>query len=216
MKSKVVNRDKIISLFEDGQTLVIGGFGNHGSPNKLIQCVIDSGKKFLTVISIDAGDKDVTVGRLLHRGLVDRLICAHIGKNPEACAFKESGAVVIELTPQGSWAERVRCGGAGLGGVLTKTGLGTIVEEERDKFVIKGEEYLVEPALRGDIALVRAYRADPIGNLIYRGTSRNTNPLVATAADISVVEADSMMEIDEAGVDNIVTPSVFVDMILGS
>lgn len=214
MNSKVTKREDIINKFQDGQTLIIGGFAKHGSPNELIQCVIDSGKKHFTVISIDSGEPDITIGRLIRRGLVDKIICADIAGNPEAISLIDSGDLKLELIPQGSWAEKVRCGGAGLGGVLTKTGMGTIIEDEREVIYVKGENFLLEPSIRGDIALVHSRKADTFGNLTYRGTSRNTNPLVATAADFTIVEADMLVEIDEIGVDNIVTPGVFIDMIL--
>lgn len=214
MPGKIVSFEEITRLFEDGQTLICGGFANCGVPNRLIQCVIDSGARHLTLISNDSGDADLTVGRLIHHGLVDKLIASHIGRNTETVALVEAGKIKLELVPQGSLAERIRCGGSGLGGVLTKTGLGTLVEEGKQTVVVNGELFLLETALRADIALVRARTADPLGNLTYRGTMRNFNPLVAKAAQLTLVDADMLVDIDELGVDRIITPGVYVDKIL--
>ena len=214
MSGKYRTKDEIVSLFRDGQTIVVGGFANHGVPNALIDCVLDSGARHLTLLSNDTGDADLTVGRLIHNDRVDRVIGSHIGMNTETVAAVEAGRIEVTLIPQGSLAERLRCGGAGLGGVLTKTGLGTVAEKGKQIIEVDGEAWLLEPALRGDVALVRAHSADPYGNLTYRGTSRNFNPLVARAAGITVVEADHLVELDEIEPDRVVTPGVFVDMIL--
>lgn len=214
MSGKYRTKDEIVSLFHDGQTIVVGGFANHGVPNALIDCVLDSGARHLTLLSNDTGDADLTIGRLIHNGRVDRFIGSHIGMNSETVAAVEEGKIDVTLIPQGSLAERIRCGGSGLGGVLTKTGLGTIAENGKQILEVNGETWLLEPALRGNIALVRARTADPYGNLTYRGTSRNFNPLVAKAADITVAEADHLVELDEIEPDRVVTPGVFVDMIL--
>jgi acetate CoA/acetoacetate CoA-transferase alpha subunit len=214
MSGKYRTKDEIVALFRDGQTIVVGGFANHGVPNGLIDCVLDSGARHLTLLSNDTGDADLTVGRLIHNDRVDRVIGSHIGMNTETVAAVEAGRIEVTLIPQGSLAERLRCGGAGLGGVLTKTGLGTVAEKGKQIIEVDGEAWLLEPALRGDVALVRAHSADPYGNLTYRGTSRNFNPLVARAAGITVVEADHLVELDEIEPDRVVTPGVFVDMIL--
>jgi acetate CoA/acetoacetate CoA-transferase alpha subunit len=214
MVGKFRSRDEIVALFKDGQTLMIGGFANHGVPNKLIQCVIDSGAHHLTLISNDTGDADLTIGRLVHRGLIDKIYCSHIGMNTETMALVAESKVDYEMIPQGSLAERMRCGGSGLGGVLTRTGLGTLAEKGKQIIEANGKRYLLETALRADIALVKARMADPLGNLAYRGSARNFNPLVARAGDITVVEADLRMEVDEIGLDYIVTPGVYIDMIL--
>ncbi|WP_213991696.1 3-oxoacid CoA-transferase subunit A [Sodalis sp. dw_96] len=214
MPGKYASADEITRLFKDGQTLICGGFANCGVPNHLIQCVIDSGARHFTLISNDSGDADLTIGRLIHHGLVDKLIASHIGRNTETVALVEAGKIQLELVPQGSLAERIRCGGSGLGGVLTKTGLGTVVEEGKHRVVVNGEPFLLETALRADIALVRARTADPLGNLTYRGTMRNFNPLVAKAAQMTLVDADMLVDLDEYGVDRIVTPGVYVDKIL--
>lgn len=214
MASKFRPRDEIVSLFKDGQTIMVGGFANHGEPDKLVECVVDSGARHLTLISNDTGDANETVGRLIHEGRIDKFYCSHIGMNTETVALVAENKIDYELIPQGSLAERMRCGGSGLGGVLTKTGLGTLAEKGKQIIEVNGERYLLETALRADIALVRARMADQLGNLAYRGSARNFNPLVARAADITVAQADFHMEIDEIGMDHIVTPGVYVDMIL--
>lgn len=214
MEGKFRSRDEIIALFKDGMTLMCGGFANHGTPNNLVQCVLDSGAKHITLISNDSGDANMTIGRLIHHGVVDKLIASHIGMNTQTVALVAENKIDIELCPQGSLAERMRCGGSGLGGVLTKTGLGTIAAKGKKVIEVDGEEYLLETPLRAEVSLVRARMADPLGNLTYRGTSRNFNPLVAKASDITVVEADLHMEINEIPIDSIVTPGVYVDMIL--
>lgn len=214
MLDKFATRDEIIALFKDGQTIMCGGFANHGVPNHLVQCILDSGARHLTLISNDSGDADLTIGRLIHHGVVDKLIASHIGRNTETVALVEAGKIELELVPQGSLAERIRCGGAGLGGVLTKTGLGTVVEDGKQVIQVNGESYLLETALKADIGLVRARTADPLGNLTYRGTMQNFNPLVAKASDITLVDADIYVDIGELALDSIVTPGAFVDKIL--
>lgn len=216
MTGKLKRKDEITALFKDGQTIVVGGFANHGVPDGLIDCVLESGARHLTLISNDTGDANLTVGRLIHESRVDKMIGSHIGMNSETVELAAQGRIEISLTPQGSLAERLRCGGAGLGGVLTKTGLGTIAENGKRVLEINGEKWLVETPLRGDIALVRARVADPLGNLAYRGTSRNFNPLAAKAADLTVVEADCLVELGELEPDRIMTPGVYVDMILAN
>lgn len=214
MASKFALPEEIIALFKDGQTLMCGGFANHGVPNRLIDCVIASGARHFTLISNDSGDANLTIGRLIHHGLVDKLIASHIGRNTETVALVAAGKIALELVPQGSLAERMRCGGSGLGGVLTKTGLSTVVDKGKQHIEVDGEEWLLETPLRADIGLVRARTADPLGNLTYRGTMRNFNPLVAKAANLTLVDADIQVDVDELGVDSIITPGVYVNKIL--
>lgn len=214
MAEKRALPEEIIALFKDGQTLMCGGFANHGVPNRLIDCVIASGARHFTLIANDSGDADLTIGRLIHHGLVDKLIASHIGRNTETVALVEAGKIALELVPQGSLAERMRCGGSGLGGVLTRTGLGTVVETGKMHLEVNNETWLLETPLQADIGLVRARTADPLGNLTYRGTMRNFNPLVAKASRITVVDADMLVDVDEYGVDDIITPGVYVDKIL--
>ena len=215
MKSKVTSRDEIIAKFQDGQTIAVGGQANHGSPTQLIECLVESGARNLTVIALDSGDPNLTVGRLIHERRVSRIITTHIGKNPETIALYREGKIEVELNPMGTLTERMRCGGMGLGGFLTKTGVGTVLEKEREVVHVNGSDYLMETALRADIALTRCRFADPLGNLSYHGTGFNSNPVFVTAADCSIVEPDCILDLGELSDDIIQTPCPFVDMILG-
>lgn len=214
MKSKVTDRDQIISIFKDGMTLAIGGQAGHALPNRLIECVLESGARHLTVYSIDSGDDDYGIGRLIHAGRVDHMITTHIGTNREAAAQYAAGTLTIEFAAMGSFIERIRCGGMGLGGVLTKTGFGTICQEGKQIITVKGEKYLLEEALRADVSITRARRADPIGNLTYRGVGHASHPVIATCGDISLVECDHLCDLGEIGVDQVELPGIYVDMIL--
>ncbi len=211
---KVRSREEIISCFEDGQTIVIGGQAGTNLPYRLIECLLESGAKDLTLYSIDSGDPDRGIGRLIHAGVISRMITTHIGTNPEAAALLHDGKIEIEFSPMGSYIERLRYGGMGLGGVLAKTGVGTLVELDRETILFNGETYLLEPALRADIALSRARRADPIGNLAYRGTGTASYPIAAMAADLSIVECDHFCDLGEIAPDDVRLPGMFIDMIL--
>lgn len=212
--SKVRRMEEIVACFHDGQTIAIGGQAGRNMPDRLIECVLESGARHLTVLSIDSSDPDQGVGRLIHAGVVDRMVTTHIGTNPETSSKMLAGEIEIELNPMGSFIERIRCGGLGLGGVLTKTGLGTVVQERREVITVNGEDYLLEPALRADVAITRARRADLMGNLAFRGTGGASHPVVATAGDLSIVECDHLCDVGEIGVDEVRVPGIFIDMIL--
>lgn len=215
MNSKVTSREKIISCFHDGQIIAVGGqAGPRTMPNRLIDCILESGARHLTIYSIDASDPGLGLGKLIRAGRVDKMITTHIGMNAEAVALFAEGKLEIELSPMGSFIERLRCGGMGLGGVLTKTGLGTVVEEGKQIITVNGENYLLETALRADVSISRAYRGDTMGNLTYHGTGTASHPIVATCGDISIVECDHLCEAGEIGVDEVRVPGMFVDMIL--
>lgn len=214
MESKVTTKDQILSCFRDGQTIAIGGQAGQNMPYRLIECILESGARHLTIYSIDSGDPDKGVGRLVHAGVVERMITTHIGTNPETSAKMLAGEIDIELNPMGSFIERIRCGGLGLGGVLTKTGLGTVVQERRQVVNVAGQDYLLESALRADICITRARRADPIGNLAFRGTGGASHPVIATCGDLSIVECDHLCDLGEITPDEVKVPGMFVDMIL--
>lgn len=214
MISKVCSREEIVNSFRDGQSIAIGGQAEHGTPEHLVDCLIESGAKNLTLVSLDAGEPDMAMARLVRSGQVSHMITTHIGRNPEAVKLAEDGKIQVEFIPLGSFIERLRCGGMGLGGVLTKTGLGTEIEKTRQIVETGGEKYLLEPALRTDVALIHARRADPNGNLSYRGTTVTSNPVMAAAADLTLVETDFLMEYAELPIDNIKTPGIFVNKIL--
>lgn len=211
---KLCSRDDIISQFKDGMTIAIGGQAGCNSPWRLIECIMESGAKHLTVYSIDTGDPDKGIGRLVHDNRIDRLICTHIGSNPETSQKMLNGEIDVTLCPMGSFMERIRCGGAGLGGVLTKTGLGTVVEEGKQIITVKGQKYLLEEALRADISVTRCRRADIIGNLSYRGTGTASHPIIATCGDLAIVECDHLCDVGEIEPDQVRVPGIFIDKIL--
>jgi acetate CoA/acetoacetate CoA-transferase alpha subunit len=211
---KIRSREVIMDLFKDGQRIMFGGFGRHGNPNELIDLVLESGVRHLTTISLDAGIPTHDVGKLIHNGRVDHMIVSHIGKNEECMSLYDNGKLDIEFCPMGSLSERIRSGGMGLGGVLVKTGIGTEIEEGKQIIELDGERFILERSITADISLVRARKVDPLGNLNFHGTNANSNPIVATAGDITIAEADFIMDADEIGSDNISVCGVFVNHIL--
>lgn len=213
--SKVRSREEIISQFKDGQIIAIGGQTAQYMPERLIDCVLESGARHLTIYSIDSSDPDIGVSRLIQAGRVDAMITTHVGTNPLTNQRIQSGELKVEFNPMGTFIERIRCGGAGLGGVLTKTGLGTVVEEGKQVIEVNGQQYLLETALHADVALTRCRKADPLGNLAYRGSSGHaSHPVIATCADLSIVECDHFCDLGEIGPDEVKVPGMFVDMIL--
>jgi acetate CoA/acetoacetate CoA-transferase alpha subunit len=211
--NKVVSKSEIMKLFHDDMTLMCGGFANRGNPRKLIDMVVESGVQNLSIISNDAGDPDLTIGRLIRSRQAKKLIASHVGMNPELGQAVLEGRMELELSPQGTLAERIRCGGTGMGGVLIKTGLGTVIEEGKQKIEVNGQSYLLELPLTAEIALIKAYKADALGNLVYKGTQRNFNPLVAMAGKTVIVEAEEIVPVGALDMDEIHTPGVFVSLI---
>ncbi len=211
--AKVASREEIVSLFRDGMSVMVGGFLAVGTPASLVQFLLAKGVKDLTLIGNDTAVPDKGVGPLIVNKRVKKAIVSHIGTNPETGRQMMAGELEVELTPQGTLAERIRAGGAGLGGILTPTGVGTIVEEGKQKIVVNGREYLLELPLRADIALLKAHKVDKAGNLVFRKSARNFNPLMALAADIVVVEAEQLVEIGEIDPDEVMTPGIVVDKI---
>ena len=207
--------EQIIASIKDGQTIAIGGQTNNYMPERLIDCVLESGAKHLTVYSIDSSDPGMGISRIIEAGRVDKMITTHVGTNPRTNARIQDGSLKAELIPMGTFIERIRCGGMGLGGVLTKTGLGTVVEEGKQVIEVNGQKYLLETALHADVALTRCRKADPLGNLAYRGSSGHaSHPVIATCADLSIVECDHFCDLGEIGPDEVKVPGMFVDMIL--
>jgi acetate CoA/acetoacetate CoA-transferase alpha subunit len=216
--SKIFKKEEIMKQFSDGQTIMIAGFAGTGEPKELTDILLESGVKNLTIISNDTGYAGEGVGRLFESGQGIKLVCSYIGMDPGALAMVDrkvsSGELELDLNPQGTLCERIRSGGAGLGGVLTQTGIGTVVEKGKQKIEVDGKTYLLETALHADIALIRAWKADTLGNLIYRGTSRTYNPVMATAADIVIVIVDEIVPAGTLDPEIVVTPGVFVNMII--
>ena len=214
MTNKQASIEQVAGHLKDGMTIMVGGFLAVGSPEKLIQALIDHKIQNLTLIANDTGFPDKGIGRLVVSRQVGRVIASHIGTNPETGKQMIAGEMAVELVPQGTLAERVRCGGAGLGGVLTPTGVGTVVEEGKQKLSVGGVEYLLETPLRADVALIRAKKADKAGNLVYDKSARNFNPLMAMAADLVIAEVDELVEVGEIDPDEVMTPGVVVDKIV--
>lgn len=201
-------------LVPDGASVMVGGFMGVGSPHRVIKALVDRGVRNLTLIANDTARPGVGVGKLIDAGCVSRVVASHIGTNSETQRRMLSREIEVELVPQGTLAERIRAGGAGLGGVLTATGLGTIAGEGRMVVQVDGRDFLVEPALKADIALVAARSADYIGNLVYSLAARNFNPLMAMAATTTIAEANEVVPLGVLSPDVIHTPGVLVDYLV--
>jgi 3-oxoacid coA-transferase, A subunit len=212
--SKFISIEEAVSKVKDGMTIMVGGFLANGTPNKIVDALAKSGVKNLTLICNDTAYPDKGVGQLIANKQVKKLFVSHIGTNPHTSEQMNSGELEIEFCPQGSLAERVRAGGCGLGGILTQTGMGTIVAEGKQIVNVDGKDYLLEKPLRADIALIGASLGDKAGNLVYRGTSQNFNPLMASAADLVIAEINELVEVGEIAAENVKTPSIMVDFIV--
>ncbi|NHC42782.1 acetate CoA-transferase subunit alpha [Bacillus sp. MM2020_1] len=211
--NKVISREELPFILQDGMTVMIGGFMGVGTPEGIVSIILEEGIKDLTLITDDTSFVDTGVGPLIVNHRVKKAITTHIGKNPEAGRQMIAGEMEVDLVPMGTFVERVRAGGAGLGGILTPTGVGTIVEEGKEKLTVDGRDYLLEKPLHAEIALLKAYKADKNGNLIYRKAARNFNPLMALAADLVIAEVEQIVEIGEMDPDEVMTPGVLVDKI---
>jgi acetate CoA/acetoacetate CoA-transferase alpha subunit len=213
VKSKTITLEALRSRFTDGMTIMVGGFMGVGAPSSLVRALIDSGARSLTLMSSDTAKVDTGVGPLIASGQVAKLYASHIGTNPETGRRMLAGELQVEMVPQGTFAERIRCGGGGLGGVLTPTGIGTVVEEGKQKISVNGRVFLLETPLRADVALLKARVADRSGNLVFERSARNFNPLMALAADLVVVECDQLVETGTIDPEHVVTPGAVVDLI---
>lgn len=212
--NKIVTIDEAISKIEDGMTIMVGGFLGCGSPHRLIDALVEKGVKNLTLICNDSGFPEIGVGKLVVNKQVRKLIASHIGTNRETGNQMNAGVMEVVLVPQGTLAEQVRAGGAGLGGILTPTGVGTVVEEGKEKIVIDGKPYLLELPLKADVALIAGAKVDKFGNIVYRGATRNFNNLMATAAETVIVEAGKIVEIGDLDPNDVITSGIFIDYIV--
>jgi 3-oxoacid CoA-transferase, A subunit len=219
MKNKIMTAREAIAPIGDGATIMIGGFMACGTPEILIDALVEKNVKDLTIICNDAGVPGRGVGKLLSNGQIKTLIASHVGLNPEVAQRMNTDVpedkLECILVPQGTLAERVRAGGAGLGGFLTPTGVGTIVAEGKQVINIDGRDYLLETPLKADFALIRGSMADKFGNTTYNGTTRTFNPMMAAAADYVIVGACEIVEVGEIDPNNVVTSGIFVDAIVG-
>lgn len=209
-----IEMDSIPKYIKSGMTIMVGGFLGVGTPEKIIDKIIESGIKDLTLICNDTAFMDKGSGKLVVNKQIKKSIVSHIGTNAESGRQMIANEMKVDLIPQGTLAEKIRCGGVGLGGVLTKTGIGTTVQDGKTIIDVKGEEYLLETPIRADVAILFASVADEKGNLVYEGSTRNFNPLMAMAADIVIVEAKKIVKAGEISPDNVVTPYIFVDYIV--
>jgi 3-oxoacid CoA-transferase subunit A len=205
--------DALSEVLFDGMTIMAGGFGLCGIPENLIAAIREAGVKDLTVVSNNCGVDDFGLGVLLAGGQIKKMISSYVGENKLFAELYLSGKLELEFNPQGTLAERIRAGGAGIPAFFTKTGVGTLVAEGKEVREFDGELYVMERGLTADLSIVKAWKADREGNLIYRKTARNFNPMMATAGKVTVVEVEELVEIGQLDADHIHTPGIYVDRI---
>lgn len=212
--AELLSIDEALVNIEDGMEIMIGGFMAIGTPENIIDGIVDKEIKDLTVIANDTAEPDEGIGKLIVNRQIKKVVATHIGLNPETGKQMNNEEIEVELIPQGTLAEQIRAAGAGLGGFLTPTGIGTVVEEGKEKKTINGKDYLLELPITADVALIKAWKADKKGNLVYRKSARNFNPVMATAADLVIVEVENLVEIGEIDPDDVMTPAAFVDIMV--
>ena len=211
---KFVTVKEAAAMIKDGMTVMVGGFLGVGSPIKLLDQLVENGVKDLNIIANDTAYPEVGLGKLITNHQVKSLTATHIGTNNNTIDQMNSGELKVTLQPQGTLAEQIRAAGAGLGGILTQTGLGTVVENGKQKVTVDGKEYLLEKPVRADVAIIGANICDEDGNLVYKGTSQNFCPMMATAADIVIVEPQEIVPTGSIAPENVKTPGIFVDYII--
>ncbi len=214
MNKVLATAAEAVERIPDGATILMGGFGLCGIPETLIDALRARGTKGLTVISNNAGVDDFGIGVLLRTRQVRKMIATYVGENKEFERQYLTGELEVELVPQGTFAERIRAGGAGIGGFFTPAGYGTLVAEGKETRVIDGKPYVLEQPITADFAFVKAWRGDRSGNLVYRKTARNFNPVMATAARVTIAEVEHLVEPGEIDPDHVITPGIFVQHIL--
>ncbi|MEM9489959.1 MAG: CoA transferase subunit A [Myxococcota bacterium] len=215
------HRDKVrssaaeaLSDLKDGATIMVGGFGLCGNAEALIAAVADAGVRDLTIVSNNAGNLGKGLATWLRAGIVSKVICTYIGNNEDLHRMMGSGQVAVEINPQGTFVERIRAAGAGIPAFYTPTGVGTVVAEDKEVREFDGRSYVLERALSGDFALIRAHRGDPFGNLCFRRTARNFSPIMATAARTAIAEVDQLVELGALAPDSIHLPGIFVHRVV--
>lgn len=212
--AKLVEMSEIIKLFQDGQTLMVGGFGLVGCPLTLVEGLLESGVKDLTIISNNLGEPGRGLGKLVLNRRVKKGIGSYFTSNKDVVQAYLKGELEIELLPQGTMAEAIRAGGAGIGGFYVTTGVGTELAKGKETRVIDGITYVFQKPLKADIALIKAKKADRYGNLVYDKSSRNFNPVMATAAKTVIAEVDEVVEVDQLSPEEIVTPHLYIDYLV--
>jgi len=213
---RVVSAEEAVAMIPDGASIMVGGFMGVGTPERLLDELVRQKKSGLSLISNDAAIPGTGVAKLFEGAQVSRMIGTHIGLNPKAQQQMLGKQITVDLIPQGTFVERIRAGGFGLGGVLTPTGVGTLVEEGKQKIEVNGKPFLLETALRADFALVHAFLADYLGNLAYALTARNFNPVMAMAADTVIVTAENIVPVGVIAPDHVVTPGPLVDYLVSN
>ncbi len=213
MDKRIESADAALTTLRDGMTILMGGFGLCGIPEKLIEAVWRKGTKDLTIVSNNAGVDGAGIGLLLQKRQVKKMISSYVGENRLFEQLVLSGELQVELNPQGTLAERLRAGGAGIPAFYTPTGYGTLVAEGKETREFDGRQYVLERALRGDFAFIKAWKGDRMGNLLYRKTTRNFNPMMATAADHVIAEVEHLVELGDLPPDQVHTPGIFIDAI---
>ncbi|WP_378955845.1 acetate CoA-transferase subunit alpha [Pelosinus sp. sgz500959] len=211
---KVITIEQASEYLYDDMDVMIGGFLGVGTPNRLIQAMVDKKIKKMTLIANDTAFINQGIGPLIVNQQIKKAIVSHIGTNSETGKQMLANQLEVELVPQGTLAERIRCGGAGLGGILTPTGVGTIIEDEKKLFMINQKEYLLEMPLRANVSLIKAKKADRFGNLVYEKAARNFNPLMAMAADFVIAEVDVLVEDGAIDADEVMTPGILIDKLV--
>ncbi len=214
MIDKTVALEEALAGIQDGAVIMFGGFGSPGAPHTLIDALLRLELRGLTVIKNEANEPGIGVSRLIEAGQVSKVILTHLGLNSVVIEMMNKGEVEVEFYPQGIFAEKIRCGGSGLYGFLTDIGVDTIIKDNKRVIEFEGKELIIEPALRADVALLHACKADRMGNLLYRKTARNFNPLMAQAADLVIAEAIEVVETGSLDPDGIHTPCAFVDRVV--
>ncbi|SCY65923.1 CoA transferase subunit A [Desulfoluna spongiiphila] len=213
--NKITTMKDAVARIESGMTVMIGGFMTVGTPEALVDAVVEKGVTDLTVVCNDAGVPGKGAGKLIRNDMASCFYASHVGLNPEFGKLMSENKIDAVLVPQGTLAERIRAAGVGLGGILTPTGVGTHVEEGKEKLTVDGREFLLEPPIKGDVALIKAFRADRQGNLVFRKSAQNFNPLMAMACDYVIVEAEYLEDVGAIDPDHVMLPGIFVDAVVG-
>lgn len=215
MKNKIISAKQAAAMVKDGMTIMVGGFTFIGHPDRLADALLETGVKDLTLIANDNVSPVYGIGKMVVNKQFKKIIASHIGRNPETGKQMHAGETEVILIPQGTLAEKIRCGGAGIGGFYTPTGIGTEVEEGKEKRTINGKEYLFEEPLKADIAFIKANVADKSGNLFIRMTAKNFNTLMAMAADVVIAQVDKIVEVGEIDPELVTVSGILIDYIVG-
>ncbi|MFC4770277.1 CoA transferase subunit A [Effusibacillus consociatus] len=214
MPARFMTAKEAVSLVPNGATIMVGGFGLSGQPLSLVEALLETDVTDLTVISNNVGQPGQGLGKLLLDNRIKKAIGTYFTSNPDVSRYKREGMLEVELVPQGTFSEAIRLGGSGIPAFYTPTAAGTLLAEGKETKEFDGREYVLEKSLRADVALIKAYKADRYGNLIYYKTARNFNPMMAMAADLTIVEVDEAVEIGELDPESIITPHLFVDVVV--